>query len=176
MQSYIEIKVPISWDEPWFQEMRDLLEDTDIRWQHGYYHITMAFLDDSPRGADLLTGLNLRLDQATAPTITFDKLDAFETRGGHSQVIHLTATTIPAEFLAMVNDIRRHLKGKGCTIQSDFRLHVTLGRVKDRRMTVSKLQDIISQVDLPTTTLTLTDVEFRIFRGKTLGLWTLKKG
>ena len=36
-----------------------------------------------------------------------------------------------------------------------------------------KLQDIISQVELPTFTMELTDVEYRIFRGKTLGLWKL---
>ena len=45
MQSYIELKVPIRWEEPWFEELRDLLDDVNIRWQHGYYHITMAFLD-----------------------------------------------------------------------------------------------------------------------------------
>ena len=25
MQSYIEIKVPIRWEEPWFEDLRDLL-------------------------------------------------------------------------------------------------------------------------------------------------------
>ena len=45
MQSYIEIKVPISWDEPWFQDLREELDGVNIRWQRGYYHITMAFLD-----------------------------------------------------------------------------------------------------------------------------------
>jgi hypothetical protein len=40
-------------------------------------------------------------------------------------------------------------------------------------MNVRKLQDIISQVDLPTFTMELADVEYRIFRGKTLGLWKL---
>ena len=76
-------------------------------------------------------------------------------------------------FLAMVNDLRRHFKGKGCTINSEFRLHVTLGRVKDRRMNLNKLLGTISRVELSPITLTLTEVEYRIFRGKTLGLWTL---
>ena len=173
MQSYIEIKVPISWDESWFVELRELLDDVNIRWQRGYYHITMAFLDDSPRGVDLLTGLNHTLDEAVAPTITFDTLDAFATSGGRRQVIHLTTSHVPTDFQAMVDDIRRHLKDKGCVIQSDFRLHVTLGRVDDPRMNVGKLQRISSQVDLPAMTLTLTDVEFRIFRGKTIALWQL---
>ena len=172
MKSYIEIKVPISFDDYWFRELRDLLDGVDIRWQRGYYHITMAFLDYAPDYVNMRPGLNGILDDAAAPTITFDSLDAFAS-GPHRQVIHLTTTDAPADFLALVEDVRRFFKAKGCTIQSDFRLHVTLGRVQDPRMNVRKLKDIISQVDLPEMTLELEDVEYRIFRGKSLGLWKL---
>lgn len=172
MKSYLEIKVPISFDEYWFQELRDLLDGVDIRWQRGYYHITMAFLDETPERVNLIPGLNELLGDAEAPTITFDLLDAFAS-GYHRQVIHLTTTDAPEDFLALVEDVRRFFKAKGCVIQSDFRLHVTLGRVQDPRMNVRKLKDIISQVDLPAFTMDLTDVEYRIFRGKTLGLWKL---
>ena len=172
MKSYLEIKVPISFDDYWFRELRDLLDGVDIRWQRGYYHITMAFLDFAPDHVNLVPGLNNILDDAVAPTLTFDKLDAFAS-GYHRQVIHLTTTDAPQDFLALVEDVRRYFKTKGCEIQSDFKLHVTLGRVQDARMNVRKLQDIISQVDLPTFTMELTEVEYRIFRGKTLGLWKL---
>lgn len=174
IKSYIEIKVPISWDEPWFQDLREELDGVNIRWQRGYYHITMAFLDKTPQGVDLLTGLNRLLQPAAAPTMTFDRLDAFATGGGRRQVIYLTTSDTPAHFLTLVEDIRSHFKASGCVIQSDFKLHVTLGRVDDNRMNVAKLKAIISKVDLPDTTLTLSNVEFRIFRGKTLGLWKLK--
>ncbi|MDY6301087.1 MAG: 2'-5' RNA ligase family protein [Bacteroidales bacterium] len=172
MKSYLEIKVPISFDEYWFRELRDLLDGVDIRWQRGYYHITMAFLDETPERVNLIPGLNSLLCDATAPTITFDRLDAFAS-GYHRHVIHLTTSDAPADFLALVEDVRRHFKSKGCVIQSDFRLHVTLGRVQDPRMNVHQLKDIISQVDLPPFTIDLTDVEYRIFRGKTLGQWKL---
>ena len=172
MKSYLEIKVPISIDENWFMELRDLLDGVDIRWQRGYYHITMAFLDETPERVNLVPGLNGILSDAVAPTITFDTLDAFAS-GYHRQVIHLTTTDAPQDFLALVEEVRRYFKSKGCVIQSDFRLHVTLGRVQDPRMNVRKLKDIISQVDLPTFTMELTGVEYRIFRGKTLGLWKL---
>jgi len=172
MKSYLEIKVPISFDEYWFRELRDLLDGVDIRWQRGYYHITMAFLDETPERVNLIPGLNSLLSDATAPTITFDRLDAFAS-GYHRHVIHLTTSDAPADFLALVEDVRRHFKSKGCVIQSDFRLHVTLGRVQDPRMNVHQLKDIISQVDLPPFTIDLTDVEYRIFRGKTLGQWKL---
>ena len=172
MKSYLEIKVPISFDDYWFRELRDLLDGVDIRWQRGYYHITMAFLDETPERVNLVPGLSGILNEAMAPTITFDMLDAFAS-GYHRQVIHLTTTDAPDDFLALVEDVRRYFKAKGCVIQSDFRLHVTLGRVQDARMNVNKLKDIISQVDLPTFTMELTDMEYRIFRGKTLGQWKL---
>ena len=172
MKSYLEIKVPISFDDYWFRELRDLLDGVDIRWQRGYYHITMAFLDFAPDNVNMRPGLDQILEKAAAPTITFDMLDAFAS-GPHRQVIHLTTTDAPADFLALVEDVRRFFKAKGCTIQSDFRLHVTLGRVQDPRMNVRRLKDIISQVDLPEMTLELEDVEYRVFRGKSLGLWKL---
>ena len=172
MKSYLELKVPIRYEDSWFQQLRSLLDGVDIRWQRGYYHITMAFLDFAPDGVNLVPGLNGILDEAMAPTITFDKLDAFAS-GYHRQVIHLTTTDAPDDFIALVKDVRRYFISKGCEIQSDFKLHVTLGRVQDSRMNVRKLQDIISQVDLPTITMELTGVEYRVFRGKTLGLWKL---
>ena len=174
MKSYIEIKVPISFDEYWFQELRDLLNGVDIRWQRGYYHITMAFLDFAPDGVNMVPGLNDILSDAVAPTITFDTLDAFAS-GPHRQVIHLTTTDAPDDFLDLVKDLRRYFKSKGCVIQSDFRLHVTLGRAQDPRMNVHKLKDIISQVDLPDITLDLTEVEYRVFKdyGNPLGHWSL---
>ena len=172
MKSYIEIKVPISFDDYWFRELRDLLDGVDIRWQRGYYHITMAFLDFAPDNVNMIRGLDDILDGTTAPTIKFDMLDAFAS-GAHRQVIHLTTTDAPKDFLDLVEDLRRYFKSKGCIIQSDFRLHVTLGRVQDPRMNVRKLKEIISQVGMPEIALELTGVEYRIFRGKTLGLWTL---
>ncbi len=172
MKSYLEIKVPIFFDDYWFRELRNLLDGVDIRWQRGYYHITMAFLDQTPQGVNLVTGLDGLLNDAVAPVITFDMLDAFSS-GNHRQVVHLTTTQAPDDFLALVEDVRRYFRAKGCVIQSDFRLHVTLGRVQDPGMNVEKLKDIIDQVDLPPFTLELNSVEYRIFRGKTLGLWKL---
>ena len=174
MKTYLEIKVPISFDEYWFRELRDLLRGVDIRWQRSYYHITMAFLDFAPDGVNMVPGLNSLLDDAVAPAINFDMLDAFAS-GPHRQVIHLTTTDAPQDFLALVEDVRRFFKAKGCVIQSDFRFHVTLGRVQDPRMNVLKLKDIISQVDLPDITLDLTEVDYRVFKdyGKPLAHWTL---
>ena len=173
MKSYLELKVPIRYVDSWFTELRELLDGVNVRWQRDYYHITMVFLDYAPDNVNLVPGLSERLEDALAPTITFDRLDAFATGGGHKQVIHLTTSHVPEDFLALVQDIRRYLKGKGCDIQSDFRLHVTLGRVQDPRTNLRQIKEAISQVDLPDITLDLSNVEYRVFRGKTLGQWRL---
>lgn len=173
MKSYLELKVPIRYVDSWFAELRELLDGVNVRWQRDYYHITMVFLDYAPDNVNLVPGLSERLEDALAPTITFDRLDAFATGGGHKQVINLTTSHVPEDFLALVQDIRRYMKGKGCDIQSDFRLHVTLGRVQDPRTNLRQIKEAISQVDLPDITLDLSIVEYRVFRGKTLGQWRL---
>ncbi len=173
MKSYLELKVPIRYVDSWFAELRELLDGVNVRWQRDYYHITMVFLDYAPDNVNLVPGLSERLEDALVPTITFDRLDAFATGGGHKQVIHLTTSHVPEDFLALVQDIRRYMKGKGCDIQSDFRLHVTLGRVQDPRTNLRQIKEAISQVDLPDITLDLSNVEYRVFRGKTLGQWRL---
>ena len=173
MKSYLELKVPIRYVDSWFAELRELLDGVNVRWQRDYYHITMVFLDYAPDNVNLVPGLSERLEDALAPTITFDRLDAFATGGGHKQVIHLTTSHVPEDFLVLVQDIRRYMKGKGCDIQSDFRLHVTLGRVQDPRTNLRQIKEAISQVDLPDITLDLSNVEYRVFRGKTLGQWRL---
>ena len=174
MKTYLEIKVPVSFDDYWFRELRELLDGVNIRWQRGFYHITMAFLDFAPDGVNMVPGLNNILEEAVAPAITFDTLDAFAS-GPHRQVIHLTTTDAPEDFLDLVEDVRHYFLGKGCVIQSDFRLHVTLGRVQDPRMDVRKLKNIISQVDLPAVTLDLTEVDYRVFKdyGRPLAHWSL---
>ena len=174
MTTYLELKVPIRFEDSWFRQLRSLLDGVNIRWQRNYYHITIAFLDFAPDGVNLVPGLNEHLGDTFAPVITFDKIDAFAS-GYHRQVIHLTTTDAPDDFMALVKDIRQYFISKGCKIQSDFKLHVTLGRVQDPRMNVSKLQDIISQVQLPDITLDLTEVDYRIFKdyGKPLAHWKL---
>ena len=129
MKSYIEIKVPITFDEYWFRELRDLLDSVDIRWQRGYYHITMAFLDYAPDGVNLVPGLNRILEDAVAPEITFDTLDAFAS-GYHRQVIHLTTTDAPQDFLDLVDDIRQYFLAKGCSAQTPGH-HLTGGPAHD---------------------------------------------
>jgi hypothetical protein len=60
------------------------------------------------------------------------------------------------------------MKAAGCVMDSWFRLHVTLGRVKDTNIQLAAVQELTESVSLPAFALTLEYVDYRIFRGKTL--------
>ena len=163
MKTYLEIKVPISFDAPWFLELRESLKDISVRWQKGYYHITMAFLDDTQNLPDVETIMHKYLDHANAVTITFDKLDVFTASNG-MLIVYLTTSYIPETFQSLVDDIRDDIDRTGSNIQSDFRLHVTLGRISEPSVDIDDIGFLIDEIDLPPFTLSLHEVEYREFR------------
>ena len=108
MKTYLEIKVPISYSAPWFAELRKALKDMPVLWQKGYYHITIAFIDDTQHLPDVETIMHKYLDHAHPVNITFDKLDVF-TAGNGMQIVHLGTNNIPEDFKTLVEDIRRDI-------------------------------------------------------------------
>ena len=167
MKTYLEIQVPLKYDASWFQKLRLAYSNIDVRWQMAYHHITMAFVDETPEDVDLRPLLEKHLNTFPAPTLTFDKLDVFTAMSG-MHIINLTATDVPQSFLSLIENIRSDLTSAGCVMDSCFRLHVTLGRVKDTNIQLSAIQELMESVSLPAFSLTLEDVDYRIFRGKTL--------
>ena len=167
MKTYLEIKVPLRYDAIWFEELRRAFQQIEVKWQAGFFHITMAFIDDTPEDIDISTVLQKHLCSFPAPTLTFNKLDVFNAVSGMF-IIYLTATNIPQNYLSLVQNIRSELKSVGCVMNSDFRLHVTLGRIKDSSLMLSDIKQIISKVSLPAFSLNLEDVDYRIFRGQTI--------
>ena len=173
MKSYLEIKVPISFDAPWFNELKDALKDIPVHWQSGFYHITMVFLDETKNLPMVDAIMHKYLDNAKAVSITFDKLDVFST-WSDLFIVHLTATHIPEVFKSMVNEIRNVIAFTGSNIQSNFRLHVTLGRISNPEADIKDIGFLIDEVDFPPLTLTLNEVEYREFRGRSIYRNTLK--
>ena len=167
MKTYLEIKVPIRYDAIWFEELRRACQHIEVKWQTGFFHITMAFIDDTPEDVDISTVLQKHLSSFPAPTLTFDKLDVFNTVSGMF-IIYLTATDIPLNYLTLIQNIRTDLKSIGCLMNSDFRLHVTLGRVKKTTVMLSDIKQILCKVSLPAFSLNLKDVDYRFFRGQTI--------
>ena len=47
MKTYLEIKVPLRYDAIWFEELRRAFQQIEVKWQTGFFHITMAFIDDT---------------------------------------------------------------------------------------------------------------------------------
>ena len=167
MKAYLEIQVPLKFNASWFQELRFACQNIDVRWQMAYYHITMAFIDETPEDVDLRPLLEKHLKTFPAPTLTFDKLDVFTAMSG-MHIINLTTTDAPQSFLSLIENIRSDMKAAGCVMDSWFRLHVTLGRVKESNLQLAAVQKMTESVSLLAFSLTLEDVDYRIFRGKTL--------
>ena len=167
MKTYLEIQVPLKFNASWFQDLRLACRNIDVRWQMAYHHITMAFVDETPDGVDLRSLLEKHLKTFPAPTLTFDKLDVFTAMSG-MHIIYLTATDIPQSFLSLIDNIRSDMNAAGCVMDSLFRLHVTLGRVKDPHIQLSAIQELTESVSLPAFSLSLEDVDYRVFRGETI--------
>ena len=168
MKTYLEIKVPISYNAPWFSELRKALKDMPVHWQNGYYHITMAFLDETRNIPEIEAIMHRYLDNANAVSITFNKLDVFTTNSG-MKIVHLTTDSIPDDFQKLVNNIRNDISGNTSTsILSDFRLHVTLGRISMPEEDINDVGFLIDEIDFSPFTLTLNEVEYRVFRGRSL--------
>lgn len=167
MKTYLEIKVPISYNATWFQKLREELKDMPVLWQKGYYHITMAFIDDTQHLSDVEAIMHKYLDNAMPVSITFDKLDVFTASNG-MQIVHLTSSEIPAEFRTLVDDIRCDISCTNFNIQSDFRLHVTLGRITEPEADIDDVGFLIDEIVLSPFTLILDEVEYRVFRGRSI--------
>ncbi len=168
MKTYLEIKVPISYNAPWFSELRKALKDMPVHWQNGYYHITMAFLDETRNIPEIEAIMHRYLDNANAVSITFNKLDVFTTNSG-MKIVHLTTDSIPDDFQKLVNNIRNDISGNTSTsILSDFRLHVTLGRISMPEADINDVGFLIDEIDFSPFTLILNEVEYRVFRGRSL--------
>ena len=104
-----ELKVPIDYETDWFKRMRSIMSEIPVAWQKGYCHITLAFIDDTPIDLDLRQIIKKNLDAIETPTITFDKIGAFEITTGLG-FIHLGVSEIPSQFLSMVESMRNDLK------------------------------------------------------------------
>ena len=116
MESYLEFVVPIDICATWYNEMLRNLRSVPVKWQGRCFHITVVFVNDAPAGARLLELFNGMLSDAKAPTLFFDKLDAFTTTSGSSHIINLTTTVPSAEFLEMVEGIRSGVEHRGCDV------------------------------------------------------------
>ena len=156
---YIEVEVPVREDALWFQQLRAKMAEqgVNVKWQNGHFHITVAFITDHPQLANLFLPMTHSVAWKVGPFLTFNKVDAFTTRSGQ-HIVYLTSTNPTPEFMDMVHRIREEFKAVGCEISSDFKLHVTLGRVEANQMGLDELQCLLAEVPISAFTLQLFNV------------------
>ena len=99
-------------------------------------------------------------------------LDVF-TAGSGLMIVHLGTSNVPEGFQTLVDDIRRDICCTHSSIQSDFKLHVTLGRITEPEADIDDIGFLIDEIDFVPFTLTLNEVEYRVFRGRSIYKTTL---
>lgn len=174
MKSYLEVKVPVDTDAPWFQELRNKMDEyhISVRWQNGFHHITVVFVNEEPAAVSLEGVVGECLEGRMAPSLTFDKVDVFAITTGR-YIVYLTAEYPSDKFMALVNDVRDAVKMTGCNFDDNFRLHVTLGRVFDESIGIEQLSNITNSITVPSFTLQLPEVRYMEYRFKELAAWTM---
>lgn len=159
ISKYIEVEVPLQRDAAWFQQLRESLSQAgvSVKWQDAHYHITLAFITRHPLHANLFLPMSKSVSYKVGPFLTFDKLDVFTTPSGQ-HIIYLTSSHPTPEFQSLVQRVREEYQAVGCVYSTDFKLHVTLGRVDASLISLDELQQLVSQVTVPPFTFQLFNV------------------
>ena len=167
LKNYLASSVPLCQDAHWFSQLRGALSHVTVRWQKGHYHSTIAFMNEMPEASML----EEYFTRQTAPTLTFDKLDAFSTSSEH--ILCITSSKPSEAFMSLVLTLRKQLIESKCLPPQDFLLHVTLARIPIRAISLHDLKALISPICIPSFTMTLTQVKHIIYKGDTLQTWEL---
>lgn len=171
MKTYLEIKVPLYTDVTWYKSLLCSFRDVNTNWQNGYWHITTAFIDDTPFDVDVAAVIDKHLRGVKPMSIELDTLGVFATPSGKSKIIYITASNPTSSLLSLISDIREELSGVGCVMETEFRLHITLGRVFDENYDVPELQKILDQVEVKPFKVKLDEADYREFRGREIQNW-----
>lgn len=163
MKSYIELQVPLRNDAQWFEELRTKMSEqgVNVRWQNDFYHITVVFVNEIVKQPNIhaFAPIYKCLSYKAAPHLTFDTLDAFTSKSGE-HIVYLTSSCPSEEIREFVNNIRKTIDEAGWIYEPDFLLHVTLGRISSKLISLEELKKLISQVSMPSFTLQLFSAKF----------------
>lgn len=172
-QTYFELQVPIDYQAQWFANLQEAFREVKVIWETNG-HITVAFVNSNPQHLDLLPVVEPIIDQTHAFNITFDKVDAFLNLDQTETIICLTATNIPQEFTTFQQTMHQSLTEAGCNV-TDFIFHITLGKVNTENMDFETVRQKVNAVAIPPFTLKLSQLKFRVLRGKDIANWKLKQ-
>lgn len=171
-QTYFELLVPINYQAQWFANLQEAFREVKVIWGRNG-HITVAFVNSNPKRKNLCHVVQPIIEKTQAFHITFDKVDAFMNLDQTETIICLTATNIPQEFTTFQQTMHQSITEAGCNV-TDFKFHVTLGRVKTAVMDFETVRQKVNAVAIPPFTLKLSHLRFRVRRERCIANWKLK--
>ena len=122
MKNYLELKIPIQRNTQWYRELCDAMQDERIpvRWQNGFYHITVAFVHDDTHVDILREAFSRILSGRKAPSVTLDKIEAFQTQNGKEIIINIAPSHPSDELLTLISEIRTAAINSGSQNKQGF--------------------------------------------------------
>ena len=179
MRNYLELKVPIRRDAAWFNSLRNALAKAGVpvTWQKSEYHITVAFMKDDQHVEVLQKAFGDVLRNAEAPELTLNRVGVFRTMSGEELIVNLTSSAPGERFMSLVEKLRSKAEKVGANMESNFRLHITLGRIKTRLVSLEQVEDVVKGIDVPPFTLTLQDAEYKYTKscgGNSIQEWLIE--
>lgn len=166
--------IPIRPDAKWYRDLRQSMKGIPIRWQNdNNFHITLAFMDTKYCNMNLLSEcLGSYLHERGTQKLHFDCLDVFTTQSGKEHIIYLTCSQVSKDFSKWVGYMRAMFCELDARMTSDFKLHVTLGRISAKEANLNDLQRRVKQIQIPPFTLPLQEFYFKEFGGQGMyGHW-----
>lgn len=175
-QSYLQLFVPLDRGAGWYRAVERALGR--VKPQDGHFHITVAFINDEidlVKAKNVAEMLDEELKGMTAPAFVFDTVDAFPAENSEKNIVYLTASQVPEEWVAFVDRVRARLSSAGYHL-GPYRLHVTLARVPLECIGLEALQARLARIDVPKMPRTLTKADYR-FKGakESIKEWKLTK-
>lgn len=172
--NYLELKVPIWQNADWFVRLREAMaaEKISVKWQRGF-HITVAFIKGDKQVDALSAAFERCLYYRPAPSLTFDKVDVFKAQNSPEFIVNLTSSHPSSEFVDLVTMLRQEISDIGAEKESEFKLHVTLGKIDADSTSIDKVKKVAAGIQVPPFTLCLTDAEYCYYKGESIGSWRL---
>ena len=176
-QSYLQLFVPLDRGAGWYRAVERALGR--VKPQDGHFHITVAFINDEidlVKAKNVAEMLDEELKGMTAPAFVFDTVDAFPAENSEKNIVYLTASQVPEEWVAFVDRVRARLSSAGYHL-GPYRLHVTLARVPLAIIGMEELRARLARIDVPKMPSTLSKADYRFKGAKTaVRPWTLPIG
>lgn len=136
-------------------------ERIPVRWQNGFYHITVAFVHDDTHVDILREAFSRILSGRKAPSITLDKLEAFQTQNEKEIIINIAPSHPSDELLTLINEMRTAAINSGSQISKDFFIHITLGRIDAQDVTLDEVKQAISFISFSPFMVSIREAEYR---------------